>query len=166
MRVCKYVHMCMHIYVHMCVLYIYAGPLMAAPRLRGVLHQLPVPSPTNHFNHKLPIKVSIISSHFQSSHLQVAVCQSGISFQLFASQQSGELVTAYCRPRANLLPYPGSVIPTWAPPTVLLQNHHISSLSPGPSKIRKGWLSQGHQKSLKGHLKPPPGHQFSETMKK
>ncbi len=61
-------------------LYIYPPAPSGAIRLRGVCCKLPVPSPSNHLNHKLTVKLSIHFSNFQSSSLQLSICQSGISF--------------------------------------------------------------------------------------
>ena len=65
-------------------IYIYPSAPFRGIRLRSVCCNLPVPSPSNHLNHKLTVKFSFIPNQFQSSSLQLAVCQSGISFLLFA----------------------------------------------------------------------------------
>ena len=125
-----------------------AGPcLSGAIRLRSVFSSQLVTSHSHHLNHKLAIKFStdfhsfpILKSAIVS--LQVwyqllGVCKSAIGGLALADQQIGDKLICYCRPGRSPLPSLGCVPSTWPPLRESLKNHQISSLSPGPSKIRQ-----------------------------
>jgi len=67
-----------YIYIYIYI-YISAGPFRGHQAARRMFQSL-FPSPSNHLNHKLTVKLSIHFSNFQSSSLQLSICQSGISF--------------------------------------------------------------------------------------
>jgi len=104
----------MHIWLYT---YISAGPcLSGATRLRRICCKLTVPSPSNHFNHRLTIKFSI---HFQSFPvLQSATSSLPVWYQPLTVCKSAIwcLVTVYCRPGRRVFASPGWVASTWIPP--------------------------------------------------
>ena len=121
-------------------IYMSAGPLQGAIRLRRVCCNQPVPSHSNHLNHKLTVKLSIHFSNFQSSSLQLSICQSGISFS--AIWWSVDLLTVghgpACYHHLGVFPQPGSP-------------QGISEKSSNFKHVSKAFKNQ--KKSLQGHPK-------------
>jgi hypothetical protein len=70
----KRMYVCIYIYI-----YIYAGPFRDHQAARHIVQSL-FPSPSSPSITSWQSSFPLISSHFQSSSLQLAVCQFGISF--------------------------------------------------------------------------------------
>ena len=125
-------HVCIYIYIYV---YISAGPcLSGAIRLRRVCCHLPVPSPSNHLNHKLTIVFSILFQSFPI--LQCAISSLSIWYQLLTVCYL--LLTGLLNPMDSPVTLSGACALNPGSLRVPLKNHQISNLSPGPSKIRKG----------------------------
>jgi hypothetical protein len=132
---------CMYIYIYLYIyIYIYPPAPLGAIRLRRILLQLLFPSPSG---------LSITSPQ-SSFPVQVCKCQFTSLVSAFKGLQISNLVFGNClldpRDEPTTINLEGYL--NLGPPREPLKNHQISSLSPGPSKIKKT-SPQGHQKVSK-----------------
>ena len=131
--------------------------MSGATRLRRVCCHLSVPSPSNHLNHKLTVKSSI---HFQSFPiLQSAISSLPVWYQLLAV--CWYLLTCLLDPTECPVTLARVYSLNLGSPRVPLKNHPISSLSPGPLKIRKS-ASRFTKKHQNVTQIPSPGLQITE----
>ena len=140
-----------YMYVHICMyMYIYPPAPLGAIRLRSVLFKLPVPSPSNHLNHKLTVNL------YTCMPVYLYTC---IPVYLYTWIQSKWDWWSSLRwlpgPGTSVLPQTGCVTSAWVRPGYPLKIIKFQACPQDPQKSEK--VPQRSPKVTKKAPKTTPG---------